>query len=79
MEKSKNRMGLTKVKAIFLHINKKYRHTLTAMKVTLKNIVSRCVVRSEHHTNILSAKLIGKEHLSKLTHLSKRLFLFGIQ
>ena len=47
------------------------------MKFTLENIFSLCVVRSEHHVDILNAKLIGKKHLSKLTHLSKRLFLIG--
>ena len=45
------------------------------MKFTLKNIFSLCVVRSEHHIDILNAKLIGKKHLSRLTHLSKRLVL----
>ena len=45
------------------------------MKFTLKNIFSLCVVRSEHHIDILNAKLIGKKHLSRLTYLSKRLVL----
>ena len=29
-----------------------------------KNIVSDCVVRSEHHVDILNAKSIGKKHLT---------------
>ena len=78
MKKSKNRRGLTKVNAIFFA----YKQTrnidiLTAMKLTLKNIFSLCVVRSEHHIDILNTELIGKKHLSKLTHLSKKLFLIG--
>ena len=45
----------------------------------LKNIVSGCAVRSEHHIDIVNAKSIGKEHLLKPSHLSKRLFAFEIQ
>ena len=37
----------------------------------LKNIVSGCAVRSEHHIDIVNAKSIGKEHLLKPSHLSK--------
>ena len=33
-------------------------------KFTLKNIVSGCAVRSEHHIDILNAKSIEKEHLN---------------
>ena len=37
----------------------------------LKSTVSVCVVRFEHHIDILNAKSIGKEHLtsSSLSHL----------
>ena len=54
---------------------------MTARKFTLKNIFSGCVVYSKHHIEILNAKSIGKEQLmpSSLSHLSKSLFLFGIQ
>ena len=50
-------------------------------KSTLKNLVSGCVVRFEHHIDILNAKSFEKEHLtpSSLSRLSKRLLLFGIQ
>ena len=51
---------------------------MTTRKSTLKIL---CAVRSERHIDILSAKSIGKEHLtsSSRSHLSKRLFLFVIQ
>ena len=50
-------------------------------EILAKSIVSGCVVCSEHHTDILNAKSIGKGHFtsSSLSHLSKGLFLFGIQ
>ena len=41
-----------------------YRYTMKTRKSTLKNIVSGCVVRSEHHVDILNTKLTGKEHLT---------------
>ena len=46
---------------------------MTTRKSTLKNIVSGCAVRSEHHIDILNAKSIGKEYLtsSSPSHLSK--------
>ena len=37
---------------------------MTTRKSMLKNIVSGCVVRSEHRIDKLNAKLIGKEHLN---------------
>ena len=40
---------------------------MTKRKSTLKNIFSVCVVRSEHHIDILNAKSIGKEHLNVFT------------
>ena len=52
---------------------------MTTRKSTLKNIVSGCAVRSEHHIDmiIFNAKSIGKEHSasSSLSHLSKSFFL----
>ena len=33
---------------------------MTTRKSTLKNIVSGCIVRLEHRTDILNAKSIGK-------------------
>ena len=49
---------------------------MTTRKSTLKNIVSGCAVRSEHHIDILNAKSIGKEYLisSSPSHLSKSFF-----
>ena len=53
---------------------------MTTRKSTLKNIVSGCAVRSEHHIDILNAKSIGKEYLtsSSPSHLSKS-FLGGFK
>ena len=49
---------------------------MTTRKSTLKNIVSGCVVRCEHHIDILNVdiKSIGIEHLtaSSLSHLPKK-------
>ena len=47
---------------------------MTTRKSTLKNILSGCVVRCEHHIDILNAKSIGIEHLtaSSLSHLPKK-------
>ena len=78
MKKSKSRRGLTQIKVIFFAYKNIYIYQYT-VTTRLKGIVSGCVVRSEHHADILIAKSIGKEHLLKLSHLSKRLFLFGIQ
>ena len=51
---SKNRRDLTKVKAILFSIeaNKKYRYIMTTRKSILENIVSGCVVRSEHRIDM---------------------------
>ena len=47
---------------------------MTTRKSTLKNILSGCVVRCEHHIDILNAKSFGIEHLtaSSLSHLPKK-------
>ena len=79
MKGSKNRRGLAQVKAIFLHINKQEMLNLiiiTTRKSTIKNIFSGCVVRSEHHIEMLNTKSIGKEYLNVLI---TEPFLFGIQ
>ena len=64
MKWSKNKWGLTQVKAIFLHINTRNFDMLCQQgNPRYKNIVSGCVVRSAHHIDILNAKLI--EYLKK--------------
>ena len=58
---SKNKSGLTQVKAMFLHeTSKKFWYIMTTRKSTLKNIVSGCAVHSEHRIAILNAKSIKK-------------------
>ena len=37
---------------------------MTTGKSTLRHVVSGCVVRSEHHIDMLSAELIMEEHLN---------------
>ena len=37
---------------------------MTTRKSTLKNIVSGCVVRSEHRIDILNVKSVRKKHLN---------------
>ena len=56
MKGSKNRRGLTQVKAIFFCIktNMKYRYIMMTTKSTLKNIVSGFVVRSKHRIDLQS-------------------------
>ena len=77
MKRSKNRRGLTQVKAVFLHINKQEILIYYGNKETnAKNIVSGCVVRSEQRIDILNAKSIGKEYLNVII---TEPFIFGIQ
>ena len=64
MKNSKIRGGFTQVKAIFFHINKHVQIYYENKETHAKNIVSGCVVRSEHHVDILNTKLAGKEHLT---------------
>ena len=54
MKGSKNRRGLTQVKAILFCIktNMKYRYIMMTTKSTLKNIVSGFVVRSKHRIDL---------------------------
>ena len=76
MKRSKNRRGLTQVKA------KKFWYTLTTRKSTLKILFLAVLCTLSIILNILdilNAKSIRKERLSKLSHLSKKLSLFGIQ
>ena len=37
---------------------------MTTKKSTLKNIVFDCVLCSEHYTDMLNVKSVGKEHLT---------------
>ena len=65
IKRSKIRRGLTQVKAIF-SANYQTRNIdiLTTRISTLKNIVSGCLVLSEHRIDILNAKSIGEVQLT---------------
>ena len=79
MKGSKNRRGLTQVKAISFSLRTNKQEILMYCgdkEYSLKNNVSRCVVCSEHRIGIINARSVGK---GKIGDLSRRLFLFGIK
>ena len=76
---SKNRRELTQVKAISFSLRTNKQEILMYCdnkEYSLKNNVSRCVVCSEHRTDIINARSVRKGQISDL---SRRLFLFGIK